>query len=64
MAVKEIQTSAESKKTELMQNINKGFTAGVISFNTDESKITYHCTRDYTTSFKNPEEKVKASYFL
>lgn len=63
MAVKEIQTSAESKKSELIQNINKGLTAGIISFNEDQSKITYHCVRDYTTSFKNPEEKVRASYF-
>ncbi len=27
------------------------------------SKITYHCSRDYTTSFGKPEEKVRASYF-
>lgn len=63
MASKEIKASAESKKSELIQNINKGLAAGIISFNTDESKITYHCVRDYTTSFKNPEEKVRASYF-
>lgn len=53
----------DNKQSELMQNINKGLHAGIISLNTDESKITYHCLRDYSTSFKNPEEKVRASYF-
>lgn len=63
MATKEIKASAETKKSELVENVNKGLAAGIISFNTDESKITYHCVRDYTTSYKNPEEKVRASYF-
>lgn len=63
MASKEIKVSGESKNSELIENINKGLAAGVISFNTDGSKITYHCVRDYTTSFKNSEEKVRASYF-
>lgn len=63
MAEKEINALAESRKSELIQNINKGLSAGIISLNRDQSKITYHCYRDYTTSFKNPEEKVRASYF-
>lgn len=63
MISKEIKTSVESKKSELIQNINKGLAAGIISLNTDESKITYHCMRDFSASFKNPEEKVRASYF-
>lgn len=63
MSSNEIKASAEGKKSELIQNINKGLAAGIISFNTDESKITYHCLRDYVTSFKNLEEKVRASYF-
>lgn len=63
MATNEINVSADAKKSAIVQNINKGLAAGIISFNSDESKITYHCTRNYTTSFKNPEEKVRASYF-
>ncbi len=45
------------------QNIKRGIEAGIISFNEDKTKITYACSRAYTTSFKNPEEKVRASYF-
>jgi type I restriction enzyme M protein len=44
-------------------NIKRGVEAGIISFNEDKTKITYICSRNYTTSFKNPEEKVRASYF-
>ena len=46
-----------------MKNIQSGVEKGYISFSDDNSKITYHCSRDYTTSFKKPEEKVRASYF-
>ena len=45
------------------KNIQRGIEAKIISFNEDKSRITYHCSRDFTTSFKNPEEKVRASYF-
>src|SRR3989338_9663975 len=45
------------------QNIKRGVEAGIISFNEDKSKITYACSRAYITGFKNPEEKVRASYF-
>ncbi len=45
------------------QNIERGVKEGIISFNEDKSKIIYDCSRSYTTSFKNPEEKVRASYF-
>lgn len=45
------------------KNIKRGVGAKIISFNEDKSKITYHASRDFTISFKNPEEKVRASYF-
>ena len=44
-------------------NINKGVQSGIISIDEDEFKITYFGFRNYTTSFKNPEEKIRASYF-
>jgi len=44
------------------KNIQRGVEAKIISFNEDKSKVTYHCSRDFTTSFKNPEEKVRAYY--
>jgi type I restriction enzyme M protein len=53
-----------SNTSPILQNINNGLKSGIISFNEDTSRITYHCNRDYQTSFKNPEEKVRASYFV
>jgi len=46
-----------------MKNMQRGIDRGIISVSDDDSKITYRCKRDYSTSFKNPEEKVRASYF-
>ena len=45
------------------RNIQRGVDKGIIKIKDDNSKITYYCKRDYSTSFKNPEEKVRASYF-
>jgi type I restriction enzyme M protein len=45
------------------RNIQRAVEKGFISFSSDNSKITYRCSRDYTASFKKPEEKVRASYF-
>jgi type I restriction enzyme M protein len=46
-----------------IRNLQRGIERELITLSEDESKITYHCKRDYSTSFKNPEEKVRASYF-
>jgi type I restriction enzyme M protein len=46
------------------RNIQRGLKQGIITFTEDRSKITYHCSRDYTTSFKNPEETVRSAYFV
>lgn len=54
----------EQQESIFMRNIQRGIDKGIIFFSSDQSKITYHCSRDYTTSFKNPEEKVRASYFV
>jgi type I restriction enzyme M protein len=45
------------------RNIQRAVEKGFISFSSDNSKIQYDCSRDYTASFKKPEEKVRASYF-
>ena len=47
----------------IMRNIQRGIDKGIIKVESDGSKVTYFCKRDYSTSFKNPEEKVRASYF-
>ncbi len=46
-----------------MKTIQRGIEKGIISVSSNDSKITYYCKREYSTSFKNPEEKVRASYF-
>lgn len=45
------------------RNVQRGIEQGLHSLTADEAKITYHCARKYTVSYKNPEEKVRASYF-
>ena len=47
--------------SEIIQN---GVNKRIVSLNGDKSKITYHVAEDYTTSFKNPEEKVRGAYFV
>src|SRR3989338_3230551 len=46
-----------------IRTIQRGIDKGLITITNDNSKITYHCKRSYTDSFKDPEEKVRASYF-
>jgi len=47
-----------------LQNIQRGKQKGIIRISDDNSKITYSCSREYTTSFRNPEEIVRASYLV
>ena len=47
-----------------MDNIKRGIAKGLITISEDGSRINYSCSRKYSTSFKNPEEKVRASYFV
>ena len=46
------------------RNIERGIDEGKLSFNEDKTRIIYHCRRDYSTSFRNPEETIRASYFV
>jgi len=50
--------------TIFMKNVERGINEGIIKLSDDKSKITYFCKREYSTTFKNPEEKVRASYFV
>ncbi|MCD6222037.1 restriction endonuclease subunit M [bacterium] len=54
----------ENNKNSIFEkNIQRGIGEGIISFNKDRTRVIYHCSRDYSTSFRNPEEKVRAAYF-
>ncbi|HPX31373.1 MAG TPA: restriction endonuclease subunit M [Smithella sp.] len=55
--------SKEAQESIFMRNIQRGIDKKIISLSSDQAKITYHCSRNYTTGFKNPEEKVRGSYF-
>ena len=57
-------TDIIDKDSIFFENINKGVDNKLISFNDDGTRIIYNCSRKYSTSFKNPEEKVRASYFV
>ncbi len=53
----------ENHESIFLKNVQRGIDKGIIEVTSDGSKITYHCKREYSTSFKNPEEKVRGSYF-
>lgn len=57
-------TESTEKDSIFRSNIGRGLTAKILTLNEDESRITYTCSRQYSTSFKNPEEIVRASYFV
>ena len=50
-------------KSYLESNIENGVQNQLISFNYDKTRITYHVKEPYYTSFRNPEEQVRAAYF-
>lgn len=52
------------KNSIFLKNVERGKQERLIIVSDDNSRITYHCSRDYSTSFKNPEETVRASYFV
>ncbi|MBC6410411.1 MAG: N-6 DNA methylase [Ekhidna sp.] len=54
----------EDFKSIIWQNIKFGTEHKLISLEDDESRIVYHCLREYSTSFKNPEEKIRAAYYV
>lgn len=54
----------EENSTIFLENIERGLKQKIIKLSDDESRITYFCKREYSTTFKNPEEKVRASYFV
>ena len=51
-------------KSTIWQNIRFGTRNELFSIEKDESRITYHCSREYSTSFHNPEEKIRAAYYV
>src|SRR3989344_2133643 len=50
--------------TIFMENVERGLKEKIIKLSDDKKRITYFCKREYSTTFINPEEKVRASYFV
>jgi type I restriction enzyme M protein len=54
----------EDLKSTIWKNIQYGVDNKLIELADNESRITYFCSREYSTSFKNPEEKIRGAYFV
>lgn len=55
---------SEKNDSIFLDKVRQGSDKGLLILSDDSGKVTYNCCRKYTTSFKNPEEKVRASYFV
>ena len=53
----------EKVKAEPEEYLTSGLEQNIISFTKDKDKVTYNAI-DKTYSFKNPEEKVRASFYV
>ena len=54
----------EDLKSFIQKNIQYGLDHNLIEIDEDKNRIRYNCSRVYETTFKNPEEKIRASYFV
>ena len=57
-------TEEIDNNTIFMENVERGLKEKIIKLSDDKKRITYFCKREYSTTFTNPEEKVRASYFV
>lgn len=53
----------ENQESIFMQTIQRGIDKKLITISSDGRKITYHCSREFTANFSDPEEKVRGAYF-
>jgi len=61
----EIMEKKNNKQNSIFErNIQRGIEKSFIQLSEDKYKISYFCSREYSTSFKTPEEQVRAFYFL
>jgi len=54
----------EKQSSTFDANIQRGVNAKILSINEDNTKITYHVKNEKTYKFSDPEELVRASYFV
>ncbi|MDD3661477.1 MAG: restriction endonuclease subunit M [Candidatus Dojkabacteria bacterium] len=46
-----------------LERIEKGIGTGSLILDGESSRVTYKAGKDFSTTFKNPEEKVRAAYY-
>ncbi|MFH0702098.1 MAG: restriction endonuclease subunit M [bacterium] len=54
----------KQQKSTFDENIQRGINAKILSINEDNTKVTYHVKNEKTYKLTDPEEKVRASYFV
>jgi type I restriction enzyme M protein len=54
----------EQQKSTFDENIQRGIESKILSINEDGTKVTYHVKDEKTYKLSDPEEKVRASYFV
>lgn len=54
----------EQQKSTFDENIQRGIDAKILSVNEDNTKVTYYVSNEKTYRLSDPEEKVRASYFV
>ncbi len=53
----------KEQETVFTEKIKRGIEKGIIALSEDQSKVTYFACRQFKANLKDPEEKVRASYF-
>ena len=59
-----LNTSTTQSASVFLRNIQRGLDAQLLTLNDERSRVTYHAARNYTDNFKDPEEVVRAAYFV
>ena len=54
----------EQQQTTFDENIKRGIKEKILSVSDDYTKVTYHVKNEKTYKLTDPEEKVRASYFV
>lgn len=54
----------KENRTIFNEIVEKGAKKDYLTLDENNNKIIYHLKEDYSTSYKNPEEKIRGSYFV
>lgn len=61
----EAETIEQNDKNSLFyRNLKRGVDKGIVLYDEEKKRVTYICSENKSYSYKDPEEKVRASYFV